>query len=340
MLGLGRASELAGWWNSSIKSVDFTSSSTFTPVMQRANQYSFATYPTGGPTWGSSDVASFTAAGTINISGLTGYTGYNQYRCAMFAHFYPNTTGWSGLGDNSQYSTIRQQWTNNFGATQNQQDLSVGVASSNLVASYLNQSLTVGTLTSRLDKWVTIAVSTAETSSIYTNWAGGSSAGANTLAIRITAWDTLTGAFISKSDAWISPAGLLPGDWSTNYVSPITVQQSFANNTLTQYNFSGYSTAATPIGGYWYAWGTTFDPVSETNTSFLTPAPSSQIGQAVAFYQTQFTGYTTSTTTNAYNINPSTSLYTQASNIDWYGNFGNTTVRDAQYSNTILVRNS
>lgn len=345
MLGIGRASEYAGWWNTSLKSVAFSSTSKLTPTIQRPTGYSFATYPTGGATWGASEVRNSPSgtAGTINLTGLTGYTGYNYLRSTNVVHFYPNTATWT-LGSNNNYSTVRQQWTNSSSVTAGQQDISVGVdSSSNMTASFLNQVLTIGTLTSRLDKWVTIACATAETSSVFTSWTGGSSGGSNTLAVRVTAWDTLTGTFLAKADSWADPTtggSQMPGNWATQYGTTITVQQTYTANTLVQYSYN-YSTAQTPIGGIWIAWGTMFDPLSSTDTSWRTAAPNSQIGQAVALYQTQFTGYTTSTTTNAYNVNAvATSLYTQSDNIDWYGNFANTTIRNNMYSTSILVRNN
>ena len=43
MLGLGRASEYAGWWNGGIKSINFTGSSAMVPLVEQSPEYSWLT---------------------------------------------------------------------------------------------------------------------------------------------------------------------------------------------------------------------------------------------------------------------------------------------------------
>ena len=65
MLGLGRAGEYAGWWNTGIKSIKFTGSSAMVPLTEQTPEFSILT-DSGAPgrTLGSP------ATGSYNITGF------------------------------------------------------------------------------------------------------------------------------------------------------------------------------------------------------------------------------------------------------------------------------
>jgi hypothetical protein len=190
---------------------------------------------------------------------------------------------------------------------------------------------------------MTVVVSTAETESVFTSWSAGT---ITDMGLRIAVYNTLTGALIGKSDSLVSSTNM-PGNWATDYGTTLTVAQSFAANSYYYFCYgigtdTDVNNPVTPIGGLWFAWGTMFDPLSATNTSWRTAAPASQIGNAIPFLQSQFTGYNTSGSpaTQAYNNSPAgVSLYSQTANTDWYSNPGSTNLPQ-MYSDTILVRNN
>ena len=340
MLGIGRASEYAGWWNTGLKSVAFSSTSKLTPTIRRVNSYSFATRDTNSGQFG---IFGISPAGSLNLASLTGYTGYNYKRSVNVVHFYPNTSTWTGYG-NGQYSTVRQQFTNSAGTSSNNFDIQLQVSGTSLIVNGYNYSYTLpAAVSTYYNKWMSVVVSTAETSSVFTSWTGGT---VTDMALRIAVYNTLTGALIGKQDQAVN-SSQMPGDWATQYGTTLTVAQSFAANSYYYYCYgigldTDATTATTPIGGLWFAWGTMFDPLSATDTSWRTAAPNSQIGQAIPFLQSQFTGYnTTGTPANtAYNNSPAgISLYSQSANTDWYSNPGSTNLAQ-MYSNTILIGNN
>lgn len=341
MLGIGRASEYAGWWNTGLKSVSFSSTSKLTPTIRRVNSYSFATRDTNSGQFGISNIS---PAGSINLASLTGYTGYNYKRSTNVYQFYPNSATWTGYG-NGTYSTVRQQFTNAAGLNGATFDVNLQVSGTSLsVGNYLGSSYTLpGAVSTYYDKWMTVVVSTAETSSVFTSWAGGT---VTDLAVRVAVYNTQTGALISKQDQ-ATASFQMPGNWATDYGTTLTVAQSYTANSYFYYCYgigtsSDTNNPTTPIGGVWFCWGTMFDPLSATDTSWRTAAPNSQIGQAIPFLQSQFTGYNTtgSPANTAYNTSPAgISLYSQSINEDWYSSPGSTNLAQ-MYSNTILIGNN
>jgi hypothetical protein len=169
------------------------------------------------------------------------------------------------------------------------------------------------------------------------------------MGLRIAVYNSQTGAFIGKQDSLVSSTNM-PGNWATDYGTTLTVAQSFVANSYYYFCYgAGTQTdtnnPVTPVGGLWFAWGTMFDPLSATDTSWRTAAPASQIGQAIPFLQSQFTGYNPPAVPGPfqsyYNTSPaSISLYTQATNIDWLSSPITTANANEMYSNTILIRNN
>jgi hypothetical protein len=349
MLGLGRASEYAGWWNQGLKSLAFTSTSTLTPTIRRVGGFSWAARDSNSGTFGTNGLGyGSIAAGSINLSGLTGYTGYNTYRSTNVVSFYPNSSTWTGYG-NAIYLNVGQQFTNASGGSTNI-TLQVNINGTTMtIQGYSGQTLTLpNTVSTYYDQWMTMVQSTAETSTVFTSWAGGTGSG---IATRIAAYNTLTGALIAKSDAW-QPSNIWLGNWATDYGTTLTVGQGVGGNN-NYYNQTGgagsdsdTNNPLTPVGGYFYAWGTMFDPLSSTDTSWRTAAPNSQIGEAIPFIQSQYAGgYTPPGTPGPYqsyfNVNPSgLSLYSQPANYVWQSNPSLTSNANQMYSNTILIGNN
>ena len=340
MLGLGRASEYAGWWNTGLKSVSFSSTSKLTPTIRRVNSYSYATRDTNSGQFGISGIS---PAGSLNLASLTGYTGYNYKRSTQVVQFYPNSATWSGYG-NGTYSTVRQQFTNSAGTTKQQFDINLQVTGTSLAVNAYNYAYTLpAAVSTYYNKWMTVVVSTAETESVFTSWSAGT---ITDMGLRIAVYNTQTGALIGKQDSLVSSTNM-PGNWATDYGTTLSVAQSFAANSYYYFCYgigldTDATTATTPIGGVWFAWGTMFDPLSATDTSWRTAAPNSQIGQAIPFLQSQFTGYNTtgSPANAAYNNSPAgISLYSQSANTDWLSNPGSTNLAQ-MYSNTILIGNN
>jgi hypothetical protein len=260
--------------------------------------------------------------------------------------FYPKSATWTGYG-NGTYSTCRQQFTNAAGTTKQQFDIALQVTGTSLAVQGYGVSYTLpAAVSTYYDAWMTVVISTAETESVFTSWSGGT---ITDMGLRIAVYNTQTGAFIGKLDQAVSSSNM-PGNWATEYGTTLTVAQSFAANSYYYFCYgigtqTDVNNAVTPVGGLWFCWGTMFDPLSATNTSWRTAAPASQIGNAIPFLQSQFTGFNPPAVPGAFatyfNTSPANvSLYSQSTNTDWQSSPITTANANEMYSDTILIRNN
>lgn len=348
-LGAARTAQYSSFWNTGIKKISFSSTSAMTKFIERPTGYSYATRDVNGGTFRNGFLS---PSATIDISGVTGYTGYNYLRSTRFQTFYCDGTTWAGFPAGSQASTIRFALVNTDLDTMFS-DLYVGqsggqfsVGASFVSGSTQSNGINLPTASNYYNTWLTAVCSTAETSTVYTSWTGGTAGGGETVAMRLALYDTVTGVLISKTDSWEPTGETARINWATKFGSTLTVAQTGSANTATLEAFgTGFNTDTgnplTRYGCIWQSYGTMFDPLQETtNTSWLTNAPSRQIGQGQPLFQSQFTEYAPVSTVN-YNKSPSgVSLYSQADRRDWDSTpSGNATTAD-MYSSTIKIRNS
>jgi hypothetical protein len=340
MLGLGRASEYAGWWNQQLK-VAFTSTSTLGTSIYQTPTYSWL----GNSTTGSIDGVN---TGSIDLTGLTGFTGYNNLRSVRVTHMYFPSSVWTSaaagvilfvpiadlVNAGTQYPYQIQVSLDTAGAVKNfrMQGIFLSFGGS-------NAATLPGAHTQYLDTWITVVQATAETSTAFTNWAGGT-AGTNTQATRMAVYNTRTGALIVKNDVWRNSTTSSPA-WPT--LSTITNPLPLETGVAWYMNYAietdpGYDTR---IAGDWISFGTMFDPESQTNTSWRTALPPELIGNAQSWMNVQFSRYSNVGGTVFSGTASNQDLYSQAANNQIYFNQVSSQAGfDANASTTIIIKDS
>jgi hypothetical protein len=342
MLGAARASEYAGWWNTELTDVAFSSTSTLGTSIYQSPTYSWLLNNTNRNTQG-------VTGGTIDLTGLTGFTGFNNLRSVRVNHLYFPSSVWNGAAAGTVVVVVQQDLVNNGVDTyqfQNQISLNTsGAIKQFLIASQFgtfNQSLSVtlpGTHTQYTDKWLTVVSCSAETSSVYTAWNPVGGQGSANQACRLAVFDTATGVLIIKSDAWRTTTTTSPV-WPTLSTITNPLPMNTGPNWYFQYQVYNQDGYGTRIAGSWLALGTMFDPLTTTNTSWRTAMPTETIGQAQSWFNVQFSRYQNTAGSNWYGNTSGQDLYSESSNRQIAWNGLDQAGFDIGYSNTIIIKDN
>jgi hypothetical protein len=341
MLGAARASEYAGWWNTGLGTVDFSSTSVLGTEIYQTPTYSWLSNSSTGAIDGIS-------TGSIDLTGITSLTGYNNLRSARVTHFYFPSSVWTsaaatavaGSAGCDLYDTTTQLpfqtqvGLDTAGAVKNLRINCLFLSFNNQVAATLP-----GAHTQYLDTWISAVSSTAETSTVFADWAGGAQ-GTNTQACRVAVYNTATGALIVKRDEWRNSTTSSPA-WPTlsTITNPLPLESGAA--WYVNYDISASPGYDTRIGGNWFGLGTTFDPLAETNTSWRTAMPAELIGNAQSWMNVQFSRYSNVGGTTFSGTASNQDLYSQASNNQIrFNQVGSQAQFDANYSDTIIIKDS
>ena len=296
MLGLARASEYASWWGGK-PTVSITCATAVSQSVYQTPSFSYndpgfgAQRNAGGYTYVSTTDSS--AYGTIDVSGVTALTGYNRYRSTQFCTFQLNWA--TGLSNNASYSRLEQKKIIG-GSSQFPTFMILSINSTgSLRVDMWNQVALPGAYTAWIGKWLTCISTTAENSSFFTNWTGGTVPGGS-YATRTCVYNAETGDLIAKLDGSDSSSSIDNSAWITGSGGTIEVSDtgSYAwrvfNNGADQYGASTQPIRETNI---WVSFGTAFDPIGikSTDSTWLTTRPNKTIGTAVAWMNSQFTNY-------------------------------------------------
>jgi hypothetical protein len=295
MLGLARASEYAGWWSGkptvSISCATAVSQSVYqTPSFSYNDPGYGAQRNAGGYSYISPTDSS--AYGNIDVSGVTALTGYNRYRSTILATFQLNWA--SGLSNSASYSRLEQKkiigGSPTFPAFLILSTTSTGA----LQVAMSNQVTLAGAYSTWIGKWLTCVSTSAESSSFFTAWTGGTPTGS--YAIRTCVYNAETGAKVGQLDGWDSGSGFDNSAWITGSGGTIEVSDSgsYAYRVFNNgQDFYGASTQPIRETNVWASFGTAFDPVAikATDSTWLTTRPNKTIGTAVAWVNSQFTNY-------------------------------------------------
>ena len=353
MLGAGRASQYAGWWQSNPPAVvNMTSVSSASYLTKVTPSYSYLMEVNSSESQVGYNLGyQYDNQQYFNLTGLTGFTGYNNDRLTMVSHVYLPWSSQTSASTNGQMRINLKQsaisssdfsWTIYCGQNGGTGKFYVDASSPNggvifeTTDSYSNYN----------DKWLTVVFCQAETSSVYTNWTGTGTGG---VYLRVALYNTQTGALIGKKDAIVSAP-------SPNYdlsALPTNLTTSPDNNDRIQIQGYPGGTYANDydyrVQSIWFSMGTMFDPLSATDTSWLTPQPSKQIGNAVAWLNSEFNEYTYRfdyDTTGVQgvkraggNIDLFVQNTTNGGNVDVLFQSANANVFLTQYSNSIVILN-
>jgi hypothetical protein len=287
MLGQGRASQYAGWWSGGNPAVVFSTTSDLAYTNRQTPSFSLLTGVGGSPpgSWG---VAS---SGSFDLSGYSSLSGFNNNRSTQVATVYidwPITGIASGAfvgytqfnemkqDNNTFYYNAQWQLTNSNTQFQVGGGLPGG-----------NNFVLPGGYAQYMGRWLTFVWTASETQSSFTNW--GATGGSGQY-MRVAVFDTQSGALLGKLDYRYS--GPL-AQWST---WPTTVS---TNNFEGDYGASigGFGSGSdsnfynTRISNLWMSYGTMFDPLTTTDTTWRTTRPSATIGTGKAWLNLQMTNF-------------------------------------------------
>lgn len=344
MLGAALASQYAGWWsqgNASI-SVAVTASSTASYALEQSPSFSWLNIKTSGTSTppGVFGTIAVPAAGNMAVGNVTSLSSYNNYRWTQFITFaldYPTGIAQNdGFKYDQKFQGNSGDFTTNFAWVRgysggNELELNwPGVEAAIFPEDYANYN----------GRWMTAVGSVSNTASSFSNWTGPTTG--STYYARLAVFDTETGQLIVKTDSGQSGR---PLGFPTDFATWITSAGNNISTTRTDaYSWSlgeGNPTANCKIAvtNIWTSFGTMFDPLTESDTSWRTTRPSATIGNATAWFNGQF-GNVANTTGYA-------NAWATASGMDRFtpqdtdvqinlitGNNGNSTVFNDRYSTT------
>ena len=344
MLGIGRASEYAGWWTGNRPaSVTFTGAGALRYTNQQTPSYSILTGVGGSPA-GQMQVAS---EGSYNITGYTGLTGYNANRATIVATLYAD---WPTSGiPSGAFVAYNVNLEIKQSATQTEYyspSIQLGNSNTNFQLNSLlgGYSATLpGSYTQYVGKWLTCVWTMSETQSSFTSFSNQQGSSGNY--VRTAVYDTQTGALIYKYDFRGSPN--FPTDLSVwpNTVPTATFQGDTAVFTGCYGSGpdSGGTYYNTRVNNLWWSIGTMFDPLTTTNTSWRTTRPSATIDTGKAWLNLQMTDYVVDSNGQYIVTASGQDLFSNTNNAVVRGNYNsgnNWTAADwALYQSTTITSN-
>lgn len=317
MLGLGRASEYAGWWNAGGPVV--INIPVVTTVSQAAYQTPVFTWNAGiFNTSGGFQIPDNSGSPALNVSGYDSLTGFNAVKQTFVCTWQPKwDTGLTSAGQRWRFSidnntTPAYDQAIEANITSGKMRISAGSISGSGGPS--DSTDLAGVYSDYIDDWLTVVWCQSDSSSDYTAWTG---TGTGTVYTRLAVYDTETGALIKKSDVAQS-AGSFPdiGSMITNSGGTVDLDGGATYNVTWDWANSD-ATYENVLAQSWISLGTMFDPVGikATNSTWLTTRPSATIGTGKAWLNWQFTEYeNVSSGTDYYLTDTSDDLLTGSTN--------------------------
>lgn len=335
MLGAARASQYAGWWSNRPPAVTFEAAGELSYENRQTPSYSLSVGVGGDPA-GSLDI---NTNGNYNLTDYSTNTGFNNERFTLVATIrteWPTAgipsedfVGWgwyNEFSDNGTQRFLNPQVKLNPGNTQLQIEAPVNTVTFAVPGSYADY----------MDRWLTVVWCSSETSSSYTNWVPPAFGSGSYM--RMVMFDTVTGELLFKQDFRTS--------WVTASIEnfPATTP---ANATGNDYGLSSGSNGSgtdpdfynTRVSNMWASFGTMFDPLTTTDTSWRTTRPSAVIDTGVAWYNLQTAEYefVTGSPDLYYVTTPGMDLYSETNNRMARTSGWDSTAWTAAYSDTIIT---
>jgi hypothetical protein len=299
MLGLARASEYAGWWNSSgplVINIDAPGA-----VSQSIYQNPAFSFEYGNTTSGTNVSSNINPSGNIDLTGYSSLSGANNNRWCMATTFRMEWPTGLAPGVDTTYNFFHQAnfhinsglyasgfWSlNQFTQIRASGNLAI---TSRIETDYDIRRVVheLGPYADYNNRWLTIIYSSAETSSVYTDYNPTGTTG--TYYTRACLYDTETGELLDTADGRFAPTnGFVP-----LLSAPTTMPCNTSGTNGVAAGGSYYNgTTNTPIriANMWGSFGTMFDPGTLPDTSIFTARPNNTIGGAKAWYNLCFTDY-------------------------------------------------
>jgi hypothetical protein len=293
MLGLGKASQYAGWWGGGPARVTMSASSKLGYEVYQTPVFSMNL---GQSTWTGCEV---------DLTGYTSLTGYGQNKFTMMFNYrpdYSNTSYPTGeyLGnigrmqvlDYSNIGVLPDGWFVYVTATTGYEtpvnlSLGVGAAGNNW-----NTSLDFpGSYLDWMGRWYLIVISFSNTQDDFTDW-DAPAFPTGKYFLRCMVIDQETGEVIIKQDRKVNDPNM-PN--VADLANPLPVDDPYTTTTdcfdARMFGSGSVEIQESLISNFWCSYGTMFDPLSidQANTSWRTTRPDSIIGTAKAWVNTQYT---------------------------------------------------
>jgi len=277
MLGIALNAQRAGWGEQPFQ-VNITSDSAITQALYQTPSFSILTGVGGSPP-NSSDII---PTGNFDLTDYDLNTGFNNKRSTIVATMYAD---WP-TGLTTEYAAL--SWANELKNNGTIEYFNINIENNNGNMTFIGvqgSALTLGATDSFIDRWLTVICSTSETQSSFTDWVPPPFGSGDY--IRLAVYDSETGELLGKRDNRATLPTLQIENWPdttpANHSGSygITMNSFGSGGSPTYYN--------TRLCNYWASFGTMFDPLQETNTSWLTTRPSAQLGNAVAWINAQWT---------------------------------------------------
>lgn len=301
MLGLGRASQYAGWWNQGgplVINIDAPGAVSQSIYQQPAFSFEYGNTTVGSPT-----------GSELNTSGDIDLTGYSSLPTANNNRWVMSTTfrlEWpSGLSSGGVDTTFNFFHSANFhidsglyasGFWSLNQFTQLRAAGGLAITSRIESDYGINRIVHEFPgsyedynhRWLTCIYSCAETSSVYEGYNSTSGITTGSYYTRCCLYDTETGELLDTADGRFNPTnGFVP------FLSAPTTMPANTSGTDGIYVNATYynGTTETPIRitNMWAAYGTMFDPGNLPDKSIFTARPNNTIGDAVAWYNLCFT---------------------------------------------------
>ena len=288
----GRAGEYAGWWIGGPNVIDITAVSSVTQAIYQTPSYGIQVINGAFDPIEPRGIidSSVPSDSYCNISTISSAATFNNSRGTFVCTVKPTANG-----NNIAYAGGTASFNDNNGdGTTFSTYIGTNAGGNTEVTFNLNgnqQTLNLGPYATYNNKWLTIVFATAETSSAFTNWSTTSPSG--NVYLRSAVYNTETASLITKTD-WISTIAMA----NILNVSSNQVRVDYGGlgtRTYIQLDCSGSSDLGNnypTFAGCWYGFGTMFDPVGSTDTTWLTTRPSAQIGNGIAWFNGEFAGNT------------------------------------------------
>ena len=292
MLGLGRASQYAGWWNAGGPVV--IDIPVATAVSQAAYQTPVFSWNAGiFNTSGGFQVPGSSGTPALNVSGYDSLSGFNSVKQTFVCTWQPKwDTGLTSAGLQWRFSinnNTTPDYDQGIQASINSGKMRISAGSISGSGGPSDVMDLAGVYSDYIDDWLTVVWCQSNSSSDYTAWTG---TGTGTVYTRLAVYNTQTGALIKKSDVAQS-AGAFPDIGSMITNSGGTVGLGSGTYSVEWDWSQADATYENVLAQSWISLGTMFDPesVKATNSTWLTTRPSATIGGGKAWLNWQFTEY-------------------------------------------------
>jgi len=108
--------------------------------------------------------------------------------------------------------------------------------------------------------WVTVIMSTSDTSTDFANWTGGTDDTGLGWAARVMMVNTATNTVIAQTDSWLNASWALGIDLTQQYTVGYNSSNYFLNSFQYSNDWSLYNRKDVNFASGWYAIGSMFDP--------------------------------------------------------------------------------